>query len=123
MELSRSLLVYDGDCFFCTRCARLLERIAPRAAIVAWQQADLESLPISERQAGEAVQWVGTDGTVRSGHEAIAAVLADAGPPWRLAGRAMLLPGISWLSARAYGLIAANRSRISRVFRKLSGAT
>ena len=123
MELTRPLLVFDGDCFFCTRCARLLGRIGPRAEIVAWQHADLDRLPITEQQASEAVQWVGVDGTVRSGHEAIAAVLASAGPLWRLAGRAMLLPGVSWLAARTYCLIAANRSRISRVFRKLSGTT
>ncbi len=121
MELSRPLLVYDGDCFFCTRSARLLGRIGPRAGIVAWQDADLEHLPITEQQARGAVQWIAADGAVRCGHEAIAAALIAAGPPWRAVGRALLLPGISALAARTYRLVAANRSTLSRVFRKLSG--
>lgn len=123
MELTRPLLLYDGDCRFCTSCARLLARIGPRATIVPWQSLDLDGLPITERQAGEAVQWVAADGEVRSGHEAIAAALVTAGQPWRALGRVLVLPGISWLAARGYRLVAANRRHLSRIFRKLSGST
>ena len=93
------MLVYDGDCAFCTSCARLLERIGPEAEIVAWQLTDLAELGITEEQAADAVQWVEIDGTVRSGHEAIAAVLGSAGG--NLDGRrprCSSLPGISWLA-------------------------
>jgi predicted DCC family thiol-disulfide oxidoreductase YuxK len=106
------VLVYDGDCGFCTTCARGLERIGPEARIVAWQLADLAELGITRRQATDAVQWVQVDGTVRSGHEAIAAALTSAGRIWRIAGRAVLLPGISWLAARVYRLVADNRYRL-----------
>ncbi len=121
MGLTRPVLVYDGDCTFCRSCARLLERIGPRAQVVPWQLTDLEPLGISAAEAKEAVQWVGADGTVHSGHEAIAAALIAAGPFWRVLGRALLLPGVSWLAARGYRLVAANRSRLSRIFRRLSG--
>jgi predicted DCC family thiol-disulfide oxidoreductase YuxK len=106
------VLVFDGDCAFCTSCARLLERIGPEAEIVAWQLADLDELGITAARAAEAVRWVGVDGTVRAGHEALAAVLATAGWPWRIAGRVMLLPGISLLAAAGYRLIARNRHRL-----------
>lgn len=122
MGLSRPLFLFDGDCTFCTSCARLLERIGPRAEVVPWQQTDLEPLGITPAQAQEAVQWVGADGTVHSGHEAIAAALISAGPLWGIAGRAMLLPGVSWLAARGYRLVAANRRHLSRLFRRLSGS-
>ena len=46
------------------------------------------------------MQWVGADGTVRSGHEAIAAVLGTAGRFWRVCGRVLTLPGISWIAAQ-----------------------
>jgi predicted DCC family thiol-disulfide oxidoreductase YuxK len=108
----RPVLVYDGDCGFCTTCARFLERIGPDAEIVAWQLTDLAELGVTEERAADAVQWVAVDGTVRSGHEAIAAVLSSAGRIWRLAGRLIVLPGVSWLAARAYRLAADNRYRL-----------
>jgi predicted DCC family thiol-disulfide oxidoreductase YuxK len=108
----RPVLVYDGDCGFCTTCAGLLERIGPDAEIVAWQLTDLAGLGITEKQAADAVQWVGHDGSVRSGHEAIAAVLGSAGRLWRVLGRALLMPGVSRLAARAYRLTADNRYRL-----------
>jgi predicted DCC family thiol-disulfide oxidoreductase YuxK len=109
---ARPVLVFDGDCAFCTNCAHALERIGPDAEIVAWQLTDLDELGITAEQASDAVQWVEVDGTVRSGHEAIAAALSAAGPPWKLIGRAIQLPGISWAAARAYRLVANNRYRL-----------
>jgi predicted DCC family thiol-disulfide oxidoreductase YuxK len=111
--MSRPVLLYDGDCSFCTSCVRLTERrIGPDAEVVPWQLADLAALGVSEAEAAEAVQWVGGDGVVRSGHEAVAAMLIASGPAWRIAGRALLLPGVSWVAAHAYRLIAANRHRL-----------
>jgi predicted DCC family thiol-disulfide oxidoreductase YuxK len=112
MSRQRPALVYDGDCAFCTKCAGLLGRIGPEAEIVAWQLTDLGELGVTEKQASAAVQWVEIDGAVRSGHEAIAAVLGTAGPIWKLAGRILLLPGVSWVAARAYRLVARNRYRL-----------
>jgi predicted DCC family thiol-disulfide oxidoreductase YuxK len=108
----RPVLLYDGDCAFCTWCAHQLEKIGPDAEIVAWQLTDLTELGVTEQQATEAVQWVETDGTARSGHEAIAAMLGTAGRIWKLIGRTLLLPGISWLAAKAYRLVADNRYRL-----------
>jgi predicted DCC family thiol-disulfide oxidoreductase YuxK len=108
----RPVLVYDGDCAFCTKCAGALERIGPEAEIVAWQLTDLAELGITEEQASEAVQWVETDDTVRSGHEAIASALSSAGRIWQPIGRALLLPGVSWVAAKAYRLVARNRYRL-----------
>jgi predicted DCC family thiol-disulfide oxidoreductase YuxK len=111
--MSRPVLLYDGDCAFCTSCVQLVEkRIRPDAEIVAWQFADLGELGVSEEQAADAVQWVQADGAVRSGHEAIAAMLSSSGPIWRTIGRILLLPGISWTAAQTYRLVANNRNRL-----------
>jgi predicted DCC family thiol-disulfide oxidoreductase YuxK len=110
--VTKPVLLYDGDCGFCASCVHLLERIGPDAEIVAWQLTDLAELGIGEEQAADAVQLVQIDGTVRSGHEAVAVVLGCAGRVWRIAGRALLLPGISWIAAKAYRLIADNRYRL-----------
>jgi predicted DCC family thiol-disulfide oxidoreductase YuxK len=109
----RPVLLFDGDCAFCTSCARLAqERIRPDAAIVAWQLADLAGLGVSEELASAAVQWVAVDGTVRSGHEAAAAMLLSAGPISRGIGHFLLLPGVTRVAAKAYALVATNRHRL-----------
>jgi predicted DCC family thiol-disulfide oxidoreductase YuxK len=111
--MTRPVLLFDGDCAFCTSCARLVERrIAPDAAVVAWQFADLEALGVTEKEASDAVQWVDADGTVRSGHQAVAALLRASGPLWRPVGRFLVLPGISPLAAIGYRVVAANRHRL-----------
>jgi predicted DCC family thiol-disulfide oxidoreductase YuxK len=111
--MTRPVLLFDGDCAFCTTCVGLVEkRIRPAAAIVAWQFADLAALGVSEEQATDALQWVEPDGAVLAGHRAVAAMLLSSGPIWRFTGRLLLLPGISWVAAHAYRLIAANRHRL-----------
>lgn len=109
---AQPVLVFDGDCSFCTSSVRALERIGPEAEIVAWQQTDLDALGLTEAGAAAAVQWVEIDGTVRSGHEAIAAALRSVGGIWAFAGRALLSPGIAPIAASVYRLIADNRHRL-----------
>lgn len=108
----RPVLLYDGDCAFCSSCARALEKIGPDTKIVAWQLSDLAELGITEQQAIDAVQWVQGDSAVQSGHEAIAATLNSARGIWKIIGRIMLLPGISWVAAKVYKLLADNRYRL-----------
>lgn len=109
---AQPVLVYDGDCGFCTSSVRLLERIGARAETVPWQRADLPGLGLTEEVAAASVQWVETDGAIHSGHEAVAAALVSAGGIWAPAGRLLLRPGISPLAAGAYRLVAANRRRL-----------
>jgi predicted DCC family thiol-disulfide oxidoreductase YuxK len=106
------VLLYDGDCAFCTTSAGLLERIGPDAEIVAWQMTDLGPLGITPEQATAAVQLADPDGTVRSGHQAIAAVLGTAGWFWRIAGRLLTAPGVSWIAGKIYRWVADNRYRL-----------
>ena len=69
-------------------------------------------LGITAEQATAAVQLVQIDDTIRSGHEAIAATLNTAGPVWKAIGHTVLLPGISWMAAKVYRLVADNRYRL-----------
>jgi predicted DCC family thiol-disulfide oxidoreductase YuxK len=136
------LLVYDGDCGFCTWVAKLGERVLPAAVtIVPWQKADLTALGLSAEAVRDAVQWVpagpdhaaGPGGAgagegaaqaahralpAQAGHRAIAAWLTASGLPWSILGRVLLLPGISWCAARIYHLVAVNRYRIPGPWRR-----
>ncbi|MGK2932088.1 MAG: thiol-disulfide oxidoreductase DCC family protein [Solirubrobacterales bacterium] len=108
----RPVLIYDGDCAFCQSSVDLLKRIGPGADIVAWQLTDLNELGVTEAQAASAIQWVTAGAGIRTGHEAAAAALVSAGGIWGFAGRFMLLPGISWIAAKSYRLVAENRHRL-----------
>jgi predicted DCC family thiol-disulfide oxidoreductase YuxK len=108
----RPVLIYDGDCAFCTTAAKVLERIGPGADLAAWQFSDLEDLGVTAEQAMDAVQWIDPEGHLLSGHEAIAAALGTASLPWRAAGRVLVLPGLSRVAARVYRWVADNRYRL-----------
>src|SRR5664279_4977810 len=107
----RPVLVFDGDCAFCARCVRLIDRLNPVADIVAWQAADLPRLGLTADQCMDAVQWVDDRG-VRTGHAAVASILLCSGRPWRSVGRTISAPGISVVARFVYRLVAANRHRL-----------
>jgi predicted DCC family thiol-disulfide oxidoreductase YuxK len=106
-------LVFDGDCAFCTSSVGLMERLRVRAdVVVPWQHADLDALGLTPEQCQDKLQWVADDGTVRSGHEAVAHLLLGSGGVWPLPGRLLLAPGISWAAARLYAWVAAHRTSL-----------
>ena len=105
--------VFDGDCAFCSTCARFIERRIPTSATVRpWQRADLATLGLTPAACEEAVQWVAPDGTVSSGVAAIGRLLVDAGSFWRPLGWPLLVPPLSWVGPPVYRLIARNRDRM-----------
>jgi predicted DCC family thiol-disulfide oxidoreductase YuxK len=110
------ILVFDGDCGFCTTSARLLARwvlrrgpAAVTPSVQPWQQLNLADLGLTQDQCTAAVQWVGQDGQIASGHEAIAAVLRAGHPVWRPLGALLVAPGVSWTAERLYSWIADHR--------------
>jgi predicted DCC family thiol-disulfide oxidoreductase YuxK len=106
------VLVFDGDCSFCTSSARLAARLVKSAGTVPWQRADLDALGVRQEDAIASVQWVGADGRVSGGAEAIARMLLTGTLLLRLLGGLMLLPGIRRLADVVYRLVAKNRSRL-----------
>ncbi len=110
------VLVFDGDCGFCSTSARfLLRRVVTRSApfaVLPWQRADLAALGLTEEQCRDAVQWVSAAGRAYAGAAAVAAALAAGRLPWRPAGWVLALPGIRSLAQGAYRWVAANRYRL-----------
>jgi predicted DCC family thiol-disulfide oxidoreductase YuxK len=105
-----STFVYDGDCSFCTTCANFIERRIPSTAkVVPWQFADLDRLGLTLEQVESAVQWVGPDGAVSSGPDAIAALLRDAGRLWMVPGRVLRLGPVRFAAWPAYEWVADHR--------------
>lgn len=110
----RPVLVYDGDCGICTRCVSFVEDhlCGDKIDIVAWQHADLAALKLSQAECEEAVQWVSTQGQVRSAHLAVADLLRYSGGLWRILGLLITLPVIRSIAAVLYRWIAAHRDRL-----------
>jgi predicted DCC family thiol-disulfide oxidoreductase YuxK len=110
--VTRPTFVFDGDCAFCSSCARFIERrIRPAVDVAAWQFADLDALGLTEDEVSGAVYQV--DGRRKSaGPEAIAGMLRTAGPVWRAAGAVLAVRPVTWLAWPVYRWIARNRHRM-----------
>jgi predicted DCC family thiol-disulfide oxidoreductase YuxK len=113
----RPLLVFDGDCAFCTTSATwLAERLrrddGANASIVPWQFTDLAALGTTPARAQREVLWVDAAGAVYGGAEAFARWLRFRGGRYALLGVVLGLPGVRQLARSAYRLIAANRHRM-----------
>jgi len=107
------LVVFDGDCGFCTRSVEFgRRRIRRMPPAVPYQRADLAALGLSEEACRTAVQFVTPDGRSLAGERAVAALLRSAGPPWSPLGVALALPGIRALAGVAYRWVARNRFRL-----------
>lgn len=109
----RPVLVYDGDCAFCTSSVEFIaRRLRTGAELVAWQHADLASLGVTREQAQHEVVWVDRNGRSSGGAQAVAALLRDCGGGWRPVGVLLALPPFSWVAHGVYRLVARNRHRL-----------
>jgi predicted DCC family thiol-disulfide oxidoreductase YuxK len=107
------ILIFDGDCSFCTTSARWLERkFASRAPVEPWQFTDLTAYGITPDRAQYEVLWVDAAGRIHGGAQAFARWLIDSGGIARVAGTLITLPPIRWVAAGIYRLIANNRQRM-----------
>jgi predicted DCC family thiol-disulfide oxidoreductase YuxK len=109
-ETPSVLLIFDGDCGFCTSSVSWLGRALPAMPEASpYQWTDLERYGLREADAAARV-WLVTDGHRHGGHRAVAALLTHQPRAiLRFAGHLMLLPPFSWLAAAGYALVARYR--------------
>lgn len=106
--------LYDGDCAFCSSCARFIERRIPTAAtVVPSQWTDLAAIGVSAAEADEAVVWVRSPTDHHTGPAAIADLLrSSTSLPWRVAGAALAPAPVTWIAGFGYRWVARNRHRM-----------
>ena len=110
--MSRPIFLYDGDCAFCSSCARFIERRIPtRAKVAAWQFSDLAALGVTRDAAESAVQWIDERGAV-AGPVAISRLLRDGGRLWRVPGIVLGRRPVLAIAWPIYRWIARNRHRL-----------
>lgn len=116
--LSRPVLVFDGDCGFCTSSVNwVARRFRQPADIEPWQRLDLDALGLSARDVERFAWWIepagdaedGEGGDLRRwrGHRGIGRALRHCKGMWPLVGILLQAPPpISWLWAAGYRLVA-----------------
>lgn len=106
------VLVFDGDCGFCTTSARAAQRWWHLEHVEPWQSIDLDRLGLTSQQCLRAVQWVGIDGQVASAERAVIAAMRRAGGGWAQLARVLNLPGLRHACGLVYRLVAKYRYRL-----------
>jgi predicted DCC family thiol-disulfide oxidoreductase YuxK len=110
------VLVYDGDCSFCSACARwIVGRWRGSQRAVAWQEMSSDELAqfgLAEDDVRSFAWWIDESGRRSRGHVAIALALQAASGWPSHAGRVLLVPPFRWLAACAYPLVARSRHRL-----------
>ncbi|GGS54365.1 DUF393 domain-containing protein [Streptomyces griseoviridis] len=110
---TRPVLVYDGDCRFCTTSVAFLERLLrPDCSITPWQFADLASLGVAQRRAEYEALWITPTGAVHGGAQAVARLLLRAGKGWAVLGALLTLPPFRRVAHGVYRIVADNRHRL-----------
>ncbi len=116
MAAPRPVLVFDGDCGFCTTSARVLSQRLRRSpgdyAVEPWQVLDLEALGLTVAQCDQSVQWVGADGRREHAEGAIGRALLASRPWVRPLGAVLLLPVVRPLAGVVYRWVSRNRHRL-----------
>src|SRR5918992_3072841 len=99
-HLGSGLLIFDGDCGFCTWAAEWSERrLPPDARISPWQFLQWPSYGLTTKSASSAVYWIDPEGRPHRGHHAIARTLRVIGGVWEPLGVIMEAPVLTWLAA------------------------
>ncbi|MEP6753329.1 MAG: DCC1-like thiol-disulfide oxidoreductase family protein [Candidatus Dormiibacterota bacterium] len=113
MTDGRVSLIYDGECEFCARMARWVERADRhgRVSVRANQEAGLvDSLGLTLEQVGRAAWAVEPGGQKFEGAAAVNRVLRELGGGWRFLGALYLVPPARWIEDRYYGRVARRRA-------------
>lgn len=120
------VLVFDGDCAFCSSCVRWGERYLRQTLAsggweaVAFQFADLAALDalaggrgeVSAERAEREVLWVTPSGRVYGGAQAVARLLMRSGGAWAYLGAVLTAAPVRPVAGVVYRWVARNRHRM-----------
>ncbi|MBI4943419.1 MAG: DUF393 domain-containing protein [Actinobacteria bacterium] len=108
------VLVYDGDCGFCTRSAGVARRFVMPAGgtVAASYDLDLDAFGLTMAECMEALQFVDSRGRVHAAQDAVAHLLLAGAPWWKPLGAVLLVPGLNTVAGVLYRAVARNRYRL-----------
>jgi predicted DCC family thiol-disulfide oxidoreductase YuxK len=108
------VLIFDGECGFCTWAARWVERRLPRGTgIMPYQRVpDPSAYGLTGEEIAGAAYWIDARGRPHRGHLAAAETFRAIGGAWATIGSLIGEPPISWLAAGFYEVVSRNRHRL-----------
>jgi predicted DCC family thiol-disulfide oxidoreductase YuxK len=110
---TQPVLVYDGECGFCTTSVAFTQRrIRPLCGVRPWRFADLDALETTRERAAYELLWISPRGTVHGRAQAVAKLLLSARGGWAVLGGMLRVPPIRWTAHAVYRLVANNRDRM-----------
>lgn len=99
--LDRPVFLFDADCGVCQNSTQIMrKRINPPVDFRPYQSFDYSVYGITETNLGEGPILLLTDSTFLIGPPGMATLLTLSTNPYRLMGRAMLLPGVKQFLAK-----------------------
>lgn len=110
---ARPVLVYDGDCAFCSSSVEITQRyLQPRVEALPYQRSQLTG-PTLQRAKNEILLLHPDGERVWGGVDAAAVLLLTSPHRWAWpAGWLLRIPGVRAVGAAAYRLVARNRHRL-----------
>ena len=112
-ETKTPLLIFDGDCGFCTSSASWICSKNAHINISSWQSIDLSTYDLTEPEVSSAVYWIDSTGKKFRGHFAIGKVLKESNQIWRkLAGSIISSKVFTPFGKILYRLIAKYRHKL-----------
>ncbi|WP_210506830.1 thiol-disulfide oxidoreductase DCC family protein [Naasia sp. SYSU D00057] len=104
------VLIFDGDCSFCSSCVDWLERnLTAMPEAIPYQWADLEGYGLSQAEA-ESQVWLVTPEKHYGGAAAFSAILRhQPDGAWRFLGWVLQAPPLSWVADGAYWVVSKLR--------------
>jgi predicted DCC family thiol-disulfide oxidoreductase YuxK len=108
-----AILLFDGDCAFCSSSIRLIMRVIKKhPEIKPYQWIDLTNYGISKEECTKSIQFYKSESKRFSGAQAFAQFLILSNYPWKILGFTLELPLIKGISKLLYGVVARNRYRL-----------
>jgi predicted DCC family thiol-disulfide oxidoreductase YuxK len=112
-KLIRPILIYDGDCAFCSSSVRTIQKLLKkRPPMEPYQFLPLEQYGLTADQCQQEAKFVRADGSVRGGHLSFVETFKYAGGIWWLIGSVVGLPVIRSIAGVVYRWVAKNRFRL-----------
>jgi predicted DCC family thiol-disulfide oxidoreductase YuxK len=110
---AKPLLIFDGDCGFCTTTANYIVKHSKTAIeIKPWQYVDFTNLPVTSEQCADQVYFL-IDGVPYGGHEAFAMILrSQRNVSLKAFGSILMLKALRFITTPAYRLTAKYRQKL-----------